>query len=214
MVPGLAPRMEFGAGESHHLLHVIRLARGEIVAVTDGDGGRGEAELVEVIDGRAVLALRAELAIETVPERTVLLGVPRAALLEEALTLGTECGATSFLLVRARHSPPGEPRVERLARVLRAAVTQCGRATVPALAIASLSEAITRTGDGSRWIATPRAHPPSPSPVATVAIGPEGGWAGAEQDALHAAGFVPCGLGPHVQRTPTAVAAALARLSL
>ncbi|MFZ5477937.1 MAG: RsmE family RNA methyltransferase [Myxococcota bacterium] len=207
---GVAPgRVVLDAVASHHLLNVVRLARGERVRVTGG-GRRGVGVLVGVRDGLAEIEVGEVVEVAEVA-RVVVLGAPKPALLEEALTLGTEAGATEFRLVRARRSPPGEPRVERLEKVVRAAVTQCGRASAPGIASGSLAVALEGLPDGPRWVGVPGAPRPTPSEgAATVAVGPEGGWDPGEIEALRAAGFRPAGLGPHVLRTPTAVAVAVA----
>jgi 16S rRNA (uracil1498-N3)-methyltransferase len=49
--------------------------------------------------------------------------------------------------------------------------------------------------------------------AATIAAGPEAGFAAEEQAALERAGFVKASLGPRVLRTETAALAALAALN-
>jgi 16S rRNA (uracil1498-N3)-methyltransferase len=138
--------------------------------------------------------------------------MPKGPLLDEALTLATEAGATEVRLVRARRSPPGEPKLDRLDRVVRAAVTQCGRAAIPELrAPTSWTDALDGCPE-ARWLADADgddAPPPTASPLA-VAVGPEGGLDAEERALLVGAGFLPVRLGPHTLRSPTAVAAALA----
>jgi 16S rRNA (uracil1498-N3)-methyltransferase len=180
--------------------------------VADGRGRAGEARLVALDAGRAVLEILAVEESGEPPARVVLLGVPRGPLLEEAVTLGTEAGASAFLLVRSRRSPPGEPRLDRLDRVARAAVTQCGRATMPTLTLGDLARALAEVPEGERWRCAPGGTPLVATAAAvTFAIGPEGGWEAEELARLDAAGFRPAGLGPHVLRTPTAVAVAMGR---
>lgn len=215
-VPPPGERVTVDAAESHHLLDVIRVARGERVAVVDGRGARGVGRLAAVTDDRAVIEIEEVERGVPAEARVVLLGVPRAALLEEALILGTETGATAFVLVRARFSPPGEPRRDRLERILRTAVTQCGRADLPVLHDpVPLASALDGLPPGSRWMCAggaPTLHRAGDG-AACVAVGPEGGWAVDERALLERAGFVAAGLGPHTLRTPTAVAVALGRLS-
>jgi 16S rRNA (uracil1498-N3)-methyltransferase len=50
-------------------------------------------------------------------------------------------------------------------------------------------------------------------PQVALALGPEGGWSPAEEQALFAAGAVPVSLGPRVLRSETAAVAALAMLA-
>ncbi len=47
----------------------------------------------------------------------------------------------------------------------------------------------------------------------SIAVGPEGGFDAAEEEAIRAAGAVELGLGPRILRLETAVVAALSRLA-
>jgi len=208
----IGERVLAGPAESHHLLGVQRVARGKSVRVSDGMGWQADAELVDVQDGCAVLEVRSLLVARTAPERIIVLGMPKAAALEEALVMGTEAGATRFWLVRAERSPPGELRADRLDRVLRAAMTQCGRADLPVIhgpvPLSAVNDLPT-----SRYVAAPGgANDAAPVGAAVLAVGPEGGWSERELTLLHGEGFVDLGLGPFIQRTPTAVAVGLGRL--
>jgi 16S rRNA (uracil1498-N3)-methyltransferase len=212
-VPGLHEgRNRLDPATSHHLLHVLRLPRGAELAVGDGAGATADARLVDVEGGCAVIEVVALRRAPSPPTRVVLLGVPKPALVEEAVLLGTEDGATRFLLVRADRSPPGTARPERLERILAGAAEQCGRAELPTVRSCGLAEALAEA-EGARWLAEPGADPlPPVEGAATVAIGPEGGWSEAERGQILEAGFLAAGLGAHVLRAPTAVAVALGRL--
>ncbi len=207
-------RVLAGLAESHHLLDVQRVARGRMVRLSDGEGWVADAELVDVVAGQAVLEVRAVLPPEAVAERVVVIGMPKAGALEEALVLGAEAGATAFVLVRAMRSPPGELRADRLDRVLRACATQCGRGELP-LVRGPVSLSDLGPLPAARFVATPGRHP-VPSLLsgegAAIAVGSEGGWDEVEQRALEGQGFAPLGLGPFILRTPTAVAVGLGRL--
>lgn len=212
-VPGLRPgRTRLDAAASHHVLRVLRVPRGGTLGVSDGATQLGVATLVGVEDGLAVLDVAALHPVPAKVPRIVLLGAPKPALVEEALTLGTEVGATRFVVVRAERSLPGRLDVARLERIVAAAVTQCGRADTPDVVVGDFAAAVA-DAVGVRLVGAPGAPGlgPTAGPV-TVAIGPEGGWSPGESAALATAGFVAVGLGPHVLRAPTAVAVALARL--
>jgi 16S rRNA (uracil1498-N3)-methyltransferase len=217
-LPAAGEALTLPPSESHHLLNVIRLARGERVIVSDGAGARAEAELEAVERGPegplARLRLHTREAVEGLPPRVVLLGAPKPALVEEALTLGTEAGASAFVLFPAERSPPGRPREDRLARVVASAVTQCGRAVAPEVRWAEgLAAALGLVPEGAlRWRCDARGGSAGAvtGPLA-LAVGPEGGWTDRERAQLSAAGFEGASLGPHVLRTPTAVAVALGR---
>ena len=213
LLPRPGERIAVDRPGSHHLLRVQRLARGASVVATDAGGGRAHCTLVDVADGLAVLEVVVVLPARPHVERIVLLGLPRGPAVDEALTLGTEAGATQFRLVRAQRSPPGQLRLDRLDRVLRAAVTQCGRADRPAIEQRrSVADALDPL-PLHRFVATPGGGSARrTTEPAVVAVGPEGGWDPDEQQALVDAGFIPIGLGPFILRTPTAVLAALVSL--
>ncbi len=199
--------------ESHHLLRVLRLPRGSLLRLSDGRGRQAEARLERVEEGRAGVEILSWTELPALPARLLLLGLPRAALLEEALTLATEAGLTELRMIRARYSPPGDPRMDRLDRVLHAAATQCRRVHLPEIRPACPLAAALEGLPEARWIAQPEAPPLIGSAgAAALAVGPEGGWAPEELALLEANGFRRAGLGAHILRTPTAVAVGLGRL--
>jgi 16S rRNA (uracil1498-N3)-methyltransferase len=202
------------ADATHHLMRVRRVAVGATLAVSDGTSAEADGLLVAVDGGRARLRLSGRRTFAPAT-RVVILGVPRPALVEEAVQLGTEAGATLFVLVRADRSPPGDAREDRLARVAREAVLQSGRPDLPRCVRAgSLAEAVAHAA-GTRWVGDPGGPAALSSGGAfTVAIGPEGGLSGEERRLLLECGFARVGLGPHILRAPTAVAVAVAKFSL
>jgi 16S rRNA (uracil1498-N3)-methyltransferase len=221
-LPAPGELVRAGPAESHHLLHVLRAPIGERIRVMDGAGLAGIATLDAIDpDGRAALRVLTHDAPRVRPARVVLLGFPKPALLEEALTLGTEGGATTFVLVRAERSPPGGPRHDRLERVLRAAVTQCGRPDIPGvLCPADLGAALADPDlPAERWLAAPGARPLGrvPGPAATVA-GPSAGPDGAmpssgdpgDGDSGSGAHGAVVAIGPEGGWSPAEVAALLA----
>jgi 16S rRNA (uracil1498-N3)-methyltransferase len=198
--------------ESHYLTRVVRAGPGDAVRVTDG---RGRAGWGRLLAGGRNARVQVDEVIDAPesPPILVLLGLPRPALVDEALQLGTEAGATAFHLFPATHSPVGRPRADRLERVADAAVRQCRRERRPELhAHASLSDALANAAlPLARFLAAPGAStPPSPGPCCALAVGPEAGFTEAEVRQFLGAGFVPVLLGPYILRAPTAVAIGLA----
>jgi 16S rRNA (uracil1498-N3)-methyltransferase len=102
--------------------------------------------------------------------------------------------------------------------VALSAVKQCGRAVIPALhetaafgdALASLPRPLVVLAEPASG-ATPARIPAAP-PAATILIGPEGGWAPAEVDALAVAGATFVQLGGRTLRADAAPLVALAVL--
>lgn len=199
---------------SHHLLRVLRTPRGAPVGLRDEGGRVAEGRLVEVDGGVAVILAGPASAPPPPPRRELLLGLPKAALAEEAVQLGTEAGLQRIVGLRAERSPRPEPRADRLLRIAESAARQCGRPDLPELRLVdALPTALALFGEGARFVATPGAGGVSPvAGPAILAVGPEGGWSEGEQAQLEAAGFEPLGLGPWILRAPTAVAVGLGRL--
>ncbi len=198
---------------SHHLLNVLRLERGAQLGVSDGRGSEGEVRLVAVERGLARLELLSRHQLPPPLPRIILLGMPKPALLEEALTLGTEAGATCFRLLRCRYSQGIVLRQDRLEKILRTAATQCRRSWLPTIEGPLEIAAALADLPAHRFLAEAGADPlPGCAEAAALAIGPEGGFHPDEISLLVESGFVPVGLGPYILRNPTAVAVALGRL--
>lgn len=212
-------RLRLEAEESRYLLRVRRARPGAAVEVLDGAGAAWEARVAE-IDGRtAVLELVAPRPAVEVMELELLLVVPEPRATLEALTAASELGATAVHLIVGEHSPGGVPSAERVARTLRASQRQCGRPRAPTMHRASsLGAALEASAARPGFVArVPQHHEPTaisfdPARGARLLVGPEGGLAPSEADLAEDAGLRPVALGPWVLRTPTAVAAGLARL--
>lgn len=199
--------------ESHHLLRVLRLNRGDRLSLSNGRGKRAQAELMDVRQGIACLRLESVCELPSPIARIVILGMPKGPLLEEALTLGTEAGATEFRLVQAQFSQPFSLKMDRLLRLIEAAAIQCHRDWLPTLSGPLPLAKACQDLPASRYVCTQGAPPLTAQTAATaLAIGPEGGWSASEQAHLQTMGFAPAALGPHTLRAPTAVAVGLGRL--
>ncbi|MGO8968058.1 MAG: RsmE family RNA methyltransferase [Myxococcaceae bacterium] len=214
--------------EAFHHLRVLRLRPGDSLEVFNGKGRAWPAE---------VLAFEADSALLRLgPGHTALAGraislvqaLPKADKLELVLQKGTELGAHAFYpalsersLVRLAAST-AEARRTRWQRIADEAARQCGRADSPRVfAVQGLLEAVRALPPETRVLvldeeeetlglaqaASADAH----APLALV-VGPEGGLARTEVDALRALGGVTVSLGPLVLRTETAALAALAVL--
>lgn len=200
--------------EAHYVRDVLRLGPGDVVEAFDASS---QARAVLRAVSRHSVELEISEATPSPAPRTaiVLLGMPRPALVEEAITLGTEAGASEFWLFPAERSLAAPPRLDRLERVALAASRQCRRARPLSLvALATLDEALRRAST----LAVPRlfgdleatAPPPGAPGGVALAVGPEGGWTPRERLLLLAGGWAGARLGDHVLRAPTAVAVGLA----
>ena len=208
------------AGDTHHLLDVLRLRPGEPVVASDG---AGRWVPCQVVAGRAGGRTGREASPDPILE--VVGPAVESAAPHPALTVGfvpakgdrpewvtrrlTELGIDRIVPVRSARSvvrwegDRGDRAIERLRRVAREAAAQCRRPWLPEVTpTMDLDELPAHTGHPT-CLAQPGGRAPSLSPPALV-VGPEGGW-DPEELARHGPGV---GLGPTVLRAETAAVAA------
>ncbi len=213
---------------AHHL-HVVRMQPGASLTLFNGEGGQYRAELAELGKRRASASVLAheDLEVELPFPVTLAQALPEGSKMDWIIEKAVELGVAAVAPLAAQRSVvrlSGERAEKRHAHwtgVIVAASEQCGRNRLARLA---------PVVDFGRWIAEPASQPRLLfSPRATVSlagwaratgpqavtllIGPEGGFAPAEEDAALAAGAVAVSMGPRVLRTETAGMAALAALA-
>ncbi len=201
-------------------------ARLELVA---GRGREPQPQAVAVLEQ----PLAEPLLVQPPPRPALELAVALPRLdADGALRMACELGIDRFTPLQAARSvvPPERVRAQRLQAIVREAVEQCERLWLPQLApeqVASqwfgcqLAELTGGAAAELRLLATTRrpglvplenllqAHPEPGAPLIVpqwirLAIGPEGGWTGEEEDQAAAAGWLPVSLGDTILRTSTA----------
>ncbi len=223
--------------EARHLRTVMRTRPGQEIDLTDGRGWRYRGRLIASGKGDRpaveIMAAARDAGADLAPQLAVAVGVVKGKRFEWALEKACELGAhrivplqTAFAVVVPRGN-----KQERWRGVLAAALKQCGRSLLPVLEEPTDLDGFlagTEVTDELWFGASPAAErergavaagdePPVTKGGAvpreiTVCIGPEGGFSAGEIAALGRAGARELDLGPHVLRTETAVAAALAVL--
>ncbi|MCP3104558.1 16S rRNA (uracil(1498)-N(3))-methyltransferase [Myxococcus sp. K15C18031901] len=211
----------------HYIVHVLRLGEGDAVEVFDGKGRAFPSQVTAVAEDTVRVRLgEARLA----PARrsvSVLQGLPKGDKLELVLQKGTELGASAFLPVdTARSVVKLEPkraqeRAARWEKIVEEAARQCRRDDVPRVEVPRpLVTAARALAPGTVVLVLDEEESAVPlgeafraagagTPVALV-VGPEGGLAREEVEALKALGARPVTLGARILRTETAALAALA----
>jgi len=161
----------------------------------------------------------------------VLLALPRPKVMERALVALTSLGVAEVVLLnawRVDKSYWGSPKLhdDTIARAIHEGLSQARDTQPPRVLQARLFRRYLEDDlppadrEGSRWVAHPEAATPCPralqdiqlATLATLAIGPEGGWIAAELASFASAGFTAVHLGPRVLRVETALAALIGRL--
>jgi 16S rRNA (uracil1498-N3)-methyltransferase len=239
--PGFALQrdVELPADEAHHLVKVMRLKAGDLVAVFDGKGHEAIAS-VQAIAGRRVI-VKATDTRPAAQEPSIAITLAQAVLksdkmdqvIRDAVMLGV--AAIQPVATERTEVPRAAVRAggrhERWDRMVIASVKQCGRAVVPAVhPTQTLSEFLAAQRDAvSLMFVEPSAGSAAEPSMegscaslqsletrvpakATILIGPEGGWAPQELTDAVSAGVILVTMGPRVLRADAAGALAIAVL--
>lgn len=211
-----------------HVRTVLRLRAGDELEVTDGAGAEYRVRLERLDRERASAAVlaRAQPARES-PLRTVLAqAVPKGDKFSLVLEKAVELGVSAVVpVVSDRTVRAGGGKAAALARwrrVIEAATAQSGRVrlpelhaprtfgelledgSLPGLRLLLWEEAVRGMRETLQGLASPR--------EVLLAVGPEGGFSGAEAGRAQLAGFLAVRMGPRILRAETAGLAALAAL--
>jgi 16S rRNA (uracil1498-N3)-methyltransferase len=223
----------------HRHLRVLRAAAGEIVFLFDGRGKEVEAEITAIDDDAATLRVLGEVraGVESRLDTCLVQAIPvRSGRMETIVRQATELGVHRIVPVigqRSRQSKSKDAaqqrRAERWRRVADSAAEQCGRTRVPLIdspcRFDELSwETLPRPlliADPGASVAARGTHDGTPAgtldarataTAATVLVGPEGGWTGAEVEAVLTLGGETLQLGPRELRADSAGVVAITLL--
>jgi 16S rRNA (uracil1498-N3)-methyltransferase len=203
--------------QAHYLSSVMRRAAGEPVLLFNGRDGEWSARIAGLKRDRASFAVEAMVRAQAPDSDLWLVFAPlKRDATDLVVQKATELGVAALLPVFSARTNAGRVNLERLAAIAMEAAEQSERLTVPEIrapvplldllaawpAERCLAAAIERAGAA-----------PVPEDAGALLVGPEGGFAPLELDALRAARFMsPICLGPRVLRAETAVIAGLALL--
>lgn len=207
---------------AHYLRHVLRLDRGDRVALFNGRDGEWGARIDGFGKGWCSLAVESRRRPQAPePDLWLLFAPIKRARIDFVAEKAAELGASLVWPVLTRHTDVARVNVDRLRANAIEAAEQCERLTVPELREPARLDQAMRDWPAERVILLcAEAGPARPiaSAVAELApgpaailTGPEGGFAKDELDGLLKLPFVvPVGLGPRILRADTAALAALA----
>ena len=231
-------RIEVSGEEARHAVRVSRLRAGERIAVGDGAGTIGEGAVESVAKDRfAVVLDDVRTAPEAAPRVVLVQALAKGDRDERAVEQATEFGVDAILPWEAARSvsrwsgrggdgsDKSSKGVEKWRRIAREAAKQSMRPRIPEVASpVTLADLAAAAADPA--IAVVALHPRGGARLSERAaggfgdareirlvVGPEGGFADEELDALEAAGAEILVLGETVLRTSSAGPAALAVLN-
>src|ERR1700687_5460905 len=216
---------------AHHLGRVLRAEPGQLYDLSDGESV-WLARTEEIGRDAVEFALVERLPV-IIPQLriTLLLAIVKFDRFEWAIEKATELGADDIVPLAAERSEKGlvaasAKRAARWRKILIESAQQSRRLRVPVLHdAASPGERFRTDTSHVRILLSERAgakpmrellEPAAPAGQTgdtvnlSIAIGPEGGWTGAELIVAAEYGFAEAALGINILRTETAVCAALA----
>jgi 16S rRNA (uracil1498-N3)-methyltransferase len=223
--------------EAHHLLHVMRAAVGQSVALFDNSGAEFQAVIESLGRSSAKLRVieRRDISRELPFSLTFGVALPKGDRQKWLIEKLTELGVTTLIPLATERgvAQPATGALERLRRSVIEASKQCGRNKLldileplswhewlsgfPALDNAQPPTVDRIPSDMRRLLAHPGGRTLAEvdlcRPLPTLAaIGPEGGLTDAEVGAAIDAGWQPIDLGPRILRVETAAIALAAAI--
>jgi 16S rRNA (uracil1498-N3)-methyltransferase len=206
-------------GQTHYLLHVLRVQAGMRVGLFNGRDGEWLAVIAQVTKRGCVLECEKQAAPQAeVPDIWLAFAPIKKTPGDYVAQKATELGAVALLPVFTRRTIVTRINTERLRANAIEAAEQSGRLSVPEIHAPQTLERLIADWPRERHLifcdeggdARPIADALPDAPCA-ILTGPEGGFDSSEREMLRAQPFVrPVSLGARILRADTAALAALA----
>ncbi len=219
-------------GDAFHIARSLRMAAGDLIDVSDGNGTEYRCRLIKIRDDECVAEIESRQRSNREPpvEITLFMAMPKGDKLETIVQKAVELGASRIIPFESercikRPAPEKLARLtERLNKIAHEAAKQCGRARLPEVAtMIKLSEMCKMLNsfelalfcyeaEGTRPLREVIEECELPRTAAAI-VGSEGGFSPAEAAAIIDTGAVAVGLGPRILRCETAPDYVLSALS-
>ncbi len=202
---------------ANYLANVLRLRAGAQVKLFDDRTGEWLAELTEAGRKRVALSLVQRLRErEPVPDLWLLFAPIKRGRIDWLVEKATELGVARLRPVLTRRTVVDRLNLDRLRAHSIEAAEQCGRTALPLLEPPAELDRVLRDWPSDRALyfadeggGEPLAEVATHGPAA-ILVGPEGGFADDERDAIRAVPPArPVSLGPRILRADTAAVAAV-----
>lgn len=205
--------------QAHYLSRVLRRDAGGIVHLFNSRDGEWQARITALRRGDAEFTVETALrAQESEPDIWLAFALLKRDAIDFVVQKATELGASALVPVITERTVVTRLNESRLAAIAIEAAEQCERLTVPALhPPARLPDLLASWPRERRLLAAlERSDAPPLRPIdgpAALLVGPEGGFAPPEVDALRRHPIVtPVSLGARILRAETACLVGLALL--
>jgi 16S rRNA (uracil1498-N3)-methyltransferase len=211
--------IDASASQAHYLGTVMRRGRGDAIRLFNGQDGEFSARIEAIRRDRASLRVERQLRPQAPePDLWLVFALLKRDATDLVVQKATELGVAAIHPVVTERSNTHRVNAARLASIAVEAAEQSERLTIPHLhEPRPLAELLAHWPPERRlYVAAERANAPRITPShgpAALLVGPEGGFAPAELDAMLASPFVTAvSLGPRILRAETACIAGLALL--
>jgi 16S rRNA (uracil1498-N3)-methyltransferase len=230
------PSLRLAEREAHHAIHVLRVRRGERVAVLDGAGHEFLCEVKDLERDAVQLAVVHRQFVPPLPcQITLLQAIPKGKLFESIVQKTTELGVARIVpilserVVAQLDEENGAQKADKWRNVAVEAIKQCGSPWLPQIEspvtsrqflarkqkidlplIASLQDDRRHPRECFREFQVAQGRLPA---SVCIWIGPEGDFTPAEMNTIKAEGALPITLGRLVLRSETAAVYCLSILN-
>ena len=210
--------------DARHIARSLRMAVGDTITVSDGEGNEYEASLSRIRDDECsaeIISSRVSTS-EPASKISLYMAYPKGDKLETVIQKAVELGASAVIpfeskrCIKRPKADKAKDKRERLCRIAHEAAKQCGRSILPDVALpitfnemlTSAQEAELRIfcyeGDGTESLkAILDGCSAAPLSIAVI-VGSEGGFDPEEAALAREAGFRMANLGPRILRCETA----------
>ncbi len=224
--------------DAHHISRSLRMAQGEHIVVSDGEGKEYDCVLEEFLPDRVLASVCEEKVSESEPPYRAMLyqALPKGEKLDSIIQKSVECGVfsiTTFMSERciAKEKGDEENKLRRRNKIALEAAKQSGRGIIPKVEpTVSFARAVEEAKKADiclfcyeseseltlRDILSIKKKELSDKgvmmPTVSIVIGSEGGFSPLEAQRAEEAGLISVGLGKRILRTETASSFVLACL--
>lgn len=204
-------------GQAHYLAHVMRRRPGDEVHLFNGADGEWRARIATLSRDTARLHVLDQTSPQHIePDLWLCFALLKRDATDLVVEKATELGVSRIIPVLTERTQAARVNLERLSAIAVEAAEQSERLTIPVLQQPIRLPDLLAQWPANRHLVVAMERilsPPPPPDAGALLVGPEGGFAQAELDALRRHAFVSAvTLGPRILRAETAAIAGLVLL--